>query len=194
MKKPKNDSAGQGGYGTEDARWNAVVLRDPGAVGCFYYSVATTGVFCHPTCPSRRPRRENIRFHNSIRDAERAGFRACKRCRPGGLTIERHNAAVIADACRTIESAEELPSLDSLAKAARMSRFHFHRLFKKITGLTPKAFATAHRAERVRKGFPKRRKVTETFYEVDSIPAADFIRRPQKCWEWPKKISHRRHG
>src|ERR671919_432052 len=110
----------------ESERWAAVVRRDPRADGQFFYSVSTTGVYCRPSCPSRQARREHVRFHATIADAERAGFRACKRCRPNAPALAEQHAAAVAKACRLIERADALPSLDTLADAAGMSRFHFH--------------------------------------------------------------------
>jgi AraC family transcriptional regulator, regulatory protein of adaptative response / methylated-DNA-[protein]-cysteine methyltransferase len=153
-------------YRSDHERWHAVVHRDPNADGKFWYSVKTTGVYCRPSCAARRAHRENVEFHASGEAAERAGFRACKRCQPNGPALSDLYAAKVATACRTIEFAEELPSLDALAKAAGMSRFHFHRVFTKIAGLTPKAYAIAHRAERMRKELPKRNTVTEAIYEA----------------------------
>lgn len=150
----------------DDVRWDAIVRRDPAADGKFYYSVKTTGVYCRPSCASRLPRRENVRFHASCEDAERAGFRACKRCRPGDAAHNNTHTALVAKACQNIATAEELPDLDTLAQTAGLSRFHFHRVFKQITGLTPKAYALAHRAERLRKTLPKRHTVTEAIYEA----------------------------
>ena len=161
--------SGRAKYVSDDERWNAVVHRDGNADGKFYYSVKTTGVYCRPSCAARLARRENVQFHISWAEAERAGFRACKRCQPNGATLAEQYASTVAAACRAIETAGELPSLDVLAKAAGMSRFHFHRMFKKITGLTPKAYATAHRAERVRDELPKRNTVTEAI--CCNIPA-----------------------
>lgn len=157
---------GRGRYVSDNERWNAVVHRDPNADGKFYYSVKTTRVYCRPSCAARLARRENVEFHNSCEEAERAGFRACKRCQPNGSALTEQYAATVTAACRTIETAEELPSLEVLAKAAGMSRFHFHRVFTKIAGLTPKAYAVAHRAERMRKMLPKRNTVTEAIYEA----------------------------
>src|SRR4051794_6317546 len=134
----------------DKARWRAVAERDPRADGAFFYSVATTGVYCRPSCAARLARRENVGFHASCADAERAGFRPCKRCRPNEPSLAERQAAAVARACRMIEEADELPSLDDLAKAAGLSRFHFHRVFRSITGVTPKAYADAHRARRVR--------------------------------------------
>jgi len=155
-------------FASDDARWEAIAARDARADGHFYYSVRTTGVYCRPSCASRPALRENVRFHATGAEAEQAGFRACKRCKPDqpGLAAER--AAAVANACRLIETAEELPSLTALASASGMSRFHFHRVFKSITGVTPKAYAAAHRAERVREGLSTGRagSVTDAIYDA----------------------------
>jgi AraC family transcriptional regulator of adaptative response/methylated-DNA-[protein]-cysteine methyltransferase len=144
-------------------RWQAVAERDRRADGHFYYSVATTGVYCRPSCGARLPRRENVAFHVTTRDAEQAGFRACKRCRPD--ETDRHSAAV-AQACRMIEQSEDAPSLGDLADAAGLSRFHFHRVFKAATGVTPKAYADADRARRLRTALDKGGTVTEAIYDA----------------------------
>jgi AraC family transcriptional regulator, regulatory protein of adaptative response / methylated-DNA-[protein]-cysteine methyltransferase len=157
---------GGGKYASDRARWNAVTHRDPKADGIFYYSVKTTGVYCRPSCAARLARRENVQFHTSSESAERAGFRACKRCHPDEPALVDKHVSTVAAACRTIEEMEELPSLETLAKAAGMSRFHFHRVFTGITGLTPKAYAVAHRAERMRHTLSKRNSVTEAIYEA----------------------------
>src|SRR5687768_10477131 len=163
MKAPSRTTQrkGRGQYAGDHERWNAVVHRDPKADGIFYYSVKTTGVYCRPSCAARRARRENVQYHSSCKDAERAGFRACKRCQPDGPALAGKYASIVGAACRAIQTAEETPSLEVLAKAAGMSRFHFHRVFTKTTGLTPKAYAVAHRAERMRKALSKRGSVTE---------------------------------
>src|SRR5215510_11151741 len=113
-----------------DRRWAAVVARDPEADGTFYYSVQTTGVYCRPSCAARRARRENVRFHATCAEAERAGFRPCQRCRPHEPALAEQRAAAVAQACRLIQAAEDMPNLDTLATAAGMSRYHFHRVFK----------------------------------------------------------------
>jgi AraC family transcriptional regulator, regulatory protein of adaptative response / methylated-DNA-[protein]-cysteine methyltransferase len=133
-----------------DPRWASVVARDRAADGTFFYSVATTGVYCRPSCPSRQARPENVRFHATLGDAEQAGFRPCKRCRPAGPALEAEHAATIVLLCRRIEQAETMPSLAGLAQEAGLSPAYVHRLFKAVTGLTPKAYADAHRARRVR--------------------------------------------
>jgi AraC family transcriptional regulator of adaptative response/methylated-DNA-[protein]-cysteine methyltransferase len=149
---------------TDDARWDAVKRRDRAADGQFYYSVLTTGVYCRPSCAARLPRRENVGFHASPAAAEKAGFRACKRCRPNEPALAERQAAAVAQACRMIERADEMPSLAALAKRARMSRFHFHRVFKSVTGLTPKAYADAQRGQRVRDALTDSGSVTAAIY------------------------------
>jgi len=148
----------------DEQRWAAVVGRDAAADSLFYYSVSSTGVYCRPSCPSRLARRENVRFHASCADAERAGFRPCKRCKPGQPLLASQHAARVAGICRLIEAAETLPSLDVLAQAADMSRFHFHRIFKAVTGMTPKTYAAACRANRVREMLAHSATVTEAIY------------------------------
>ncbi len=151
-------------FTTDDDRWMAVTRREQSADGVFYYSVSTTGVYCRPACPSRRARREHVRFHATRDEAERAGFRPCKRCRPDEPALAAQRAAAVAKACRLIEAAEETPSLGALAKAAGLSRFHFHRVFKTLTGVTPKAYAAAHRTRRVRDELRRTDTVTEAIY------------------------------
>lgn len=150
----------------EEAKWDAVVRRDAAADGRFFYSVRTTGVYCRPSCAARLARRENVRFHDSCAEAEAAGFRPCKRCRPNEASLAERQAAAVAKACRLIEEAEEPPALESLAEAVGLSRFHFHRVFKEIAGVTPKGYADAHRANRVRDGLARSATVTEAIYDA----------------------------
>lgn len=146
-----------------DPRWAAVVERDPAADGQFFYSVKTTGVYCRPACAARTARPENVEFHATVADAERAGFRACKRCRPDQPGTAPH-AELIAELCRFIERADQAPSLDQLAQRAGISAYHLHRIFKKVTGLTPKQYAAAHRVKRVKAGLERSATVTEAIY------------------------------
>ncbi len=150
----------------KDPRWAAVVARDPKADGKFFYSVRTTGVYCRPSCGSRRARPENVQFHVTCNDAERAGFRACKRCKPDQPSLDRQHAAKVAHVCRLIESAEEVPSLHALARQAGLSPYHFHRIFKAVTGLTPRVYAAAHRAKRVRRELNRSGTVTAAIYDA----------------------------
>jgi AraC family transcriptional regulator of adaptative response/methylated-DNA-[protein]-cysteine methyltransferase len=153
-------------FASDEDRWDAVVRRARAAEGLFYYSARTTGVYCRPNCGARLPRRENVAFHASCEDAERLGFRPCKRCRPNQPAPEDQHAAAVAKACRLIEAADELPSLDQLAAAVGMSNFHFHRVFKTTTGVTPKAYAAAQRAQRVRMELSRGGSVTEAIYNA----------------------------
>jgi AraC family transcriptional regulator, regulatory protein of adaptative response / methylated-DNA-[protein]-cysteine methyltransferase len=153
-------------FETADARWAAVARRDRNADGAFWYSVHTTGVYCRPSCGARLPRRENVRFHGSPAEAEQAGFRPCKRCRPDERSLAEHRTSVVESACRMIEQADEAQKLDDLAAQAGMSRFHFHRVFKAVTGVTPKAYAKARRADRVRDELARRPTVTDAIYEA----------------------------
>lgn len=161
-----NEAIHAAAFSSDEERWAAVVHRDSSADGVFYYSVRTTGVYCRPSCASRPALRKNVRFHASGAEAEQAGFRPCKRCRPNAPGLAEQHAAGVAKACRLIETAGDMPNLDRLAEAAGMSRFHFHRVFKSITGVTPKAFAAARRAQRVRDALPKRGTVTEAIYDA----------------------------
>jgi AraC family transcriptional regulator of adaptative response/methylated-DNA-[protein]-cysteine methyltransferase len=151
---------------TEDEKYAALLRRDAACDGMFFYSVRTTGVFCRPGCAARPPRRENVGFHASIAAAERAGFRACKRCRPADPSQAACRAIAIARACRLIDSAEAAPKLADLAQAAGMSAFHFHRVFKQTTGVTPKAFAAASRAARMRAELSRNGTVTRAIYDA----------------------------
>jgi AraC family transcriptional regulator, regulatory protein of adaptative response / methylated-DNA-[protein]-cysteine methyltransferase len=151
-------------FSSDEARWEAVVRRDRAADGAFYYAVQTTGVYCRPSCAARLARRAHVRFHTTCAEAEQAGFRPCKRCRPNEPGLAEQHAAAVAKACRLIEAAADMPNLDALAEAAGMSRFHFHRTFKTITGVTPKAYAAAHRAQRVRDELSRSDTVTEAIY------------------------------
>ena len=148
----------------KDPRWMAVVARDSRADGKFFYAVRTTGVYCRPSCGSRRARPENLQFYATTADAERAGFRPCKRCKPDQPSLDRQHAAKVAKICRLIENAEEPPSLAELAGKAGLSAYHFHRIFKAVTGVTPRAYAAAHRAKRMRSELGRGATVTEAIY------------------------------
>jgi AraC family transcriptional regulator of adaptative response/methylated-DNA-[protein]-cysteine methyltransferase len=150
----------------DDARWGAVQARDANRDGTFYYAVATTGVYCRPSCPSRRPKRANVRFYATAAQAQAAGFRACKRCKPDTGSLRDEHAAKVAEACRLIEAAAEPPKLDQLAAEVGLSPYHFHRIFKSIVGVTPKAYAVAHRNRNVRDKLQRSTTVTEAIYDA----------------------------
>jgi AraC family transcriptional regulator of adaptative response/methylated-DNA-[protein]-cysteine methyltransferase len=149
-----------------DPRWASLIGRDASADGKFYYSVKTTGVYCRPSCAARPARPENVQFHLTCGDAEKAGFRPCKRCKPNQAGIAEQAAKKIAKACRLIERSEDRPSLKKLAGYVGMSTFHFHRTFKSITGLTPTEYAGAHRSKRVRASLERSNTVTNAIYDA----------------------------
>jgi AraC family transcriptional regulator of adaptative response/methylated-DNA-[protein]-cysteine methyltransferase len=148
----------------EDPRWARIVARDKTADGQFWYSVSTTGVYCRPSCPSRTADPRNVQLHDSLESAKATGFRPCKRCNPTGPSIETENAALVAKACRLIEESEEEPSLEMLADSVELSPSYFHRMFKATTGVTPKDYAAARRAAKVRQELASGSRVTEAIY------------------------------
>ena len=149
-----------------DSRWRSIVDREAAADGKFYYSVKTTGVYCRPSCAARLARPENVVFHATRQEAENAGFRPCKRCKPDRPSLVEEHAAKITAICRLIEQSDEPPRLDNLAAEAGMSVFHFHRVFKAVTGLTPNGYAKANMAKRVRTKLGEGSSVTEAIYDA----------------------------
>lgn len=155
-------------------RWAALAARDPRADGSFVYAVRTTGVYCRPSCASRPARPENVTFHRTGAEAEAAGFRPCRRCRPDAPGLAERRAEAVARACRLIETAETAPTLAELAGAAGMSAYHFHRVFKAATGVTPRAYGAAHRAAGIAAHLPGAGTVTEALYEAGYGAASRF--------------------
>jgi AraC family transcriptional regulator, regulatory protein of adaptative response / methylated-DNA-[protein]-cysteine methyltransferase len=151
---------------TDDPRWARIVARDKKADGRFWYSVSTTGVYCRPSCPSRVANPRNVQFHDSLESAKATGFRPCRRCKPDGASVEAENAALVAKACRIIEGSEAEPSLAELASAVGRSPSYFHRIFKAVTGLTPKDYARGHRSKKVRRALISDGTVTEAIYDA----------------------------
>ncbi len=159
---------------TDDARWKAVVARGRDSDGKFFYAVATTGVYCQPSCTARRPHRKNVKFYTNAHDAEASGFRPCKRCKPNDPPLEVRYAKSVADACRRMEQSPESFSLADLATGAGLSPFHFHRIFKSITGVTPKSYASAVRQKRVRDGLRRETTVTHAIYDAGFASTGRF--------------------
>jgi AraC family transcriptional regulator of adaptative response/methylated-DNA-[protein]-cysteine methyltransferase len=147
-----------------DRRWAAVLARDKTCDGTFVLAVETTGIYCRPSCPARKPLRRNVRFFATGAEAAAAGFRPCKRCTPDAVSRPDPSLAKVIEACRMIEQAETPPTLEALASGAGMSRYHFHRVFKAATGVTPKAYAEAHRQRRLRAALKGDNTVTEAIY------------------------------
>jgi AraC family transcriptional regulator of adaptative response/methylated-DNA-[protein]-cysteine methyltransferase len=162
---------------TRDPRWAAIVARDAGADGSFYYSVKTTGVYCRPSCASRTALPQNVRFHKTRKEAEEAGFRPCKRCKPDQAPPAQRHATTIAEACRFIEKSDAVPNLVQLAKHAGISPYHFHRLFKKTTGVTPREYATAHRDRRVRGALRRDKDITRAIFNAGYSSSSRFYER-----------------
>lgn len=151
----------------QDPRWQSVVDRNKGADGSFVFAVKTTGIYCRPSCPSRRARPANVVLYDAPDAAEAAGFRPCLRCNPTGQSAAEANAQIIAEACRIIEASPDMPKLDDLAARVGFSSHYFHRQFKAITGLTPRQWAAAHRAQKVRSELQDMENtVTEAIYDA----------------------------
>jgi len=167
-------------FASDDESWDAALHRHRRADGRFYFSVLTTGIYCHPGCPSRLPRRENAGFHSSCEAAEQAGFCACKRCRPNAAGLAAENAAMVAKACCLIEAAEEMPDLETLSAAVGMSGFHFHHIFKAALGITPKAYASANRAQLMRDALPRSATVTDAIHAAGFSPNGQFYAQSEK--------------
>lgn len=150
----------------DDPRWAAVVARDPRADGQFVYAVKTTGIYCRPSSLARLPKPQNVEFFDTAEDAEAAGYRPSKRASKDQTEVAAQHAATVAAACRQIEASDALPALNDLAETAGLSAFHFHRVFKAATGLTPKGYAAAHRSRRVRQRLADGGSVTEALYDA----------------------------
>ena len=132
----------------EEKCWNALREHDASQDGQWFYSVKTTGVYCRPACASRLPLRKNVAFYATAAEAEVAGFRPCKRCRPNETSQAARHVAAVERACALIRNRDTLPNLDELASAAGISRYHFHRVFKQITGATPREWGKSYRLGR----------------------------------------------
>ena len=153
-------------YSTDEARWQAVVARIKDADGQFFYAINTTGIYCYPSCPSKLAKQVNTRFFLTSIEAEQAGFRPCRRCKSDQATPSSRNALIITQACRIIENADEIPSLETLAQSQSLSSYHFHRLFKTLTGVTPRAYAIAHRASKIRTELSQNTPITDAIYQA----------------------------
>ncbi len=150
----------------DEERWTAVLRRDPAFDETFVYAVRTTGIYCRPTCPARRPLRSHVEFHPAAAAAVQAGYRPCRRCRPDTPSPIAQRTALVARLCRQIESADTSPSLQALAQQAGMSPWHLHRLFKSIVGVTPKAYASTHRAKQLRSSLSTAPSVTAAIHDT----------------------------
>jgi AraC family transcriptional regulator, regulatory protein of adaptative response / methylated-DNA-[protein]-cysteine methyltransferase len=151
---------------SDDDRWQAVLSRRQEADGHFFYAVRTTGIYCRPTCASRRPNRGNVEFFANVTAAERAGYRPCLRCRPTAASADERQIVAVRKACALLERTEETLSLGELAEEVGMSRSHFHRVFTKVVGLSPKEYADARRLERLQEELNEGRPITDAIFEA----------------------------
>jgi AraC family transcriptional regulator of adaptative response/methylated-DNA-[protein]-cysteine methyltransferase len=161
---PKPSTKARAAATVADPRWRSVLARDANSDGSFFYSVASTGVYCRPSCGARTPRPENVDFHADTAAAERAGFRPCKRCRPTEISLDRERARKVAELCRFIDASASTPTLAELSRRSGLSPYHLHRVFKAVTGLTPRRYAAGRRAERLRRELEGGESVTGAIY------------------------------
>jgi AraC family transcriptional regulator of adaptative response/methylated-DNA-[protein]-cysteine methyltransferase len=161
-------------FARDEERWQAVKRRDAAFDGKFVFAVSTTGVFCRPSCTSRPAKRENVSFFPTLTEAEKAGYRACKRCRPERFGAPDPQVEAVKRACARIDEAEEAPKLAALAASAGLSPYHFHRVFKAITGVTPKAYAAETRARRAADKLRTAGTVTEAIYDAGFNSSSRF--------------------
>jgi len=172
------DGPTEAGFADAEARWRAVASRDPRADGAFFFAVRTTGIFCKPSCPSRTPNRVNVTFHERADEARKLGFRACKRCRPDVADEDQLAVQAVGAAARLIAQAvareEQAPSLARLAEKAGFSPFHFHRMFKRALGVTPKAYAAHLRSQRLQAELRDGATVTEAIHGAGYSSSSRF--------------------
>jgi len=169
----------------DEMRWAAVLRRDRMMDGRFVTGVLSTGIYCRPSCAARHPKRGNVRFFANGEEARDFGLRPCLRCRPDQLAADE---AGIAQAIQLIETAEEQPTLEQLAEAAGYSPYHFHRLFRRATGVTPAAYVRAHRAKRAERALKESDTVTEALYDAGyAAPARFYADAPDRLGMTPSK-------
>jgi AraC family transcriptional regulator of adaptative response/methylated-DNA-[protein]-cysteine methyltransferase len=153
-------------YDTSTARWRAVEQRDPLAEGAFVLAVTSTGIFCRPTCPAKRPRRDRVEFYDSPLEARRAGYRACLRCKPEDEAYGRRHADAIAKASSLIRESDAMPTPEQLSRATKLSVFHFHRLFRRALGVTPRQFRAQVMVEKAKRSLRGGDSVTSAIYDA----------------------------
>lgn len=161
-------------YRDDDSRFAAILRRDELADGAFFFGVLTTGVYCYPSCSSRPALRQNVLFYQSAALAEQAGFRPCKRCQPERPPRAKRELDLIVACCEKIKAEPELSKLDELAKWARLSPYHFHRLFRRITGITPMVYIQARRQLRLQESLTRGANITASIYEAGFQSSARF--------------------
>jgi len=178
---------------TDQSRWQAVETRDARADGQFVFAVKTTGICCRPSCRARHPLRKNVLFFENVEAAVNAGFRPCKRCQPDKLAPEQQRIDRITQACRILETSSEPMVLAELAAQVAMSPFHFHRLFKQVTGLTPHAWQQALRAKRLREQLTEGEQVTRAVFDAGYQSGSNFYQQADEVLGMTAK-QYRRGG
>lgn len=168
-------------YMTDEDRWQAVLARDPRADDQFVFAVQTTGIVCRPSCRARHALRKNVHFYPDVHHAIEAGFRPCKRCMPDKRDPQQQKLAKVEYACRLLEQDPAL-TLDGLAQQVAMSPFHFHRLFKSVTGMTPKAWQQAARGQRLRTALAQGIPLPMPCWPQAFPTAAAIIVKPRMRW------------
>ena len=147
--------------------WNAVLSRDGSRDGSFVFAVRSTGIYCRPSCPARRPRREQVRFFPIPEAAEQAGFRACRRCHPRRARTNDPQIELVRRVCQAIdEDAEEPHTLKTLSTQAAVSAHHLQRTFKDVMGITPRQYAESRRLKKFKANVKNGASVTEAMYDA----------------------------
>ena len=151
----------------EEKYWQAVLTRDNTSDGAFVYAVRSTGIYCNPSCPSRKPQRQQVLFFARPEAAEKAGFRPCRRCHPGEPSLLENQVELVQQACRYIESHLEGPvTLATLGEQVHLSPYHLQRVFKRVMGISPRQYAEAYRLGKLKTQLKDGNSVTRALYEV----------------------------
>jgi AraC family transcriptional regulator, regulatory protein of adaptative response / methylated-DNA-[protein]-cysteine methyltransferase len=159
---------------TDDQRWDGVLRKDTALDGVYFFAVKTTGIYCRPCCPSRTPQRVNVSFYDTAATARAAGYRACLRCAPDGLSKREQQTQAILQACRAIEASQERLSLQALASQVGISPHHFHRVFKDVTGVTPHDYYKARQIAQIGQSIKGTASVTQAIYDAGFSSSGRF--------------------
>lgn len=161
----------------ESLLWDAVEKRLTTLDGTLFFGVVTTGIYCRPSCPARRPKRENVRFFSSAQACREAGFRSCKRCHPDEIASDQRHLLHL---CQLLEDADPIPSLSSLARTTGLSTSHVQKLFKAKLGVSPKQYGEALRHNRFRDAIKRGADITNAIYEAGYNAPSRFYAKGEK--------------
>lgn len=177
---------------SEETLWQAVLNRDSDFDGKVFYGVISTGIYCRPTCPSRKPSRSQVSFFQSSAAAEKGGFRPCKRCHPQNATAPNPARDKVIAACRYIEAQwDRIPTLAELGAQVEMSPSHLQRVFKQIVGVTPFEYGTTHRTQRLKQHLHQGEEISHALYEVGYGSSSRLYKTPQLGMT---PATYKRHG